>query len=174
LPEVQQAMRNSDLPVEVALAGEDQAIATGILVFIDNRIDPASGLIRLKADFPNTDRKLWPGRLVAVSLQLGSRRQVPVVPSQAVQIGQDGAHVFVVNDDRTVAYRQVVTGVRHGGETEIVRGLAAGERVVTDGHLQLVDGGMIADRSDKPTGGGTGTGTEGQNGAGSTGRDGGR
>ena len=79
-------------------------------------------------------------------------------------------------DDRTVAYRRVVTGVRHGGETEIVQGLAAGERVVTDGHLQLVDGGLIEDRSDKPAGGGngTGTGTEGQDGAGATGKDGGR
>ena len=174
LPEVQQAMGQGGLAVEVALAGSDQAVATGVLTFIDNNIDPATGLIRLKADFANTDRGLWPGRLAAVSLQLGLRRQVPVVPSQAVQIGQDGAPVVVVTDDRTVAYRRVVTGVRHGGETEIVQGLAAGERVVTDGHLQLVDGGLIEDRSDKPAGGGNETGTKGQNGANSTGKDGGR
>jgi multidrug efflux system membrane fusion protein len=174
LPEVQQAMGQGGLAVEVALAGSNQAVATGDLTFIDNSIDPATGLIRFKADFANTDRLLWPGRMVAVSLQLGHRRSVPVVPSQAVQIGQDGAHVFVARDDHTVAYRQVVTGVRHGGETEIVQGLAAGERVVTDGHLQLVDGGRIEDRSDRPAGVGNGTGNEGHRGAGANGEDGGQ
>jgi len=165
LAEVQQAMRDSGLPVEVALPGVQRAVATGILAFLDNRIDPASGLIRLKADFANADRQLWPGRLVAVALQLGLRRNVPVIPSQAVQIGQDGAHVFVVRDDHTVAYRQVTTGVRHGGDTEIEKGLAAGERVVTDGHLQLVDGGRIEDRSGQPAGGGNDANTEDRSGA---------
>jgi len=172
LPEVQQAMRQSALGVEVAQPGKQAAVATGTLAFIDNTIDPASGTIRLKADFANAGRELWPGRLAAVSLQLGHRRNVPVVPSQAVQIGQDGAHVFVVRNDGTVAFRQVTAGVRSGGETVIDKGLAAGERVVTDGHLQLVDGGRIEDRSDQPTG--TGTGTEGQGDAKAKQKDGGR
>lgn len=172
LPEVQQAMRQSALGVEVALPGHQAAVATGTLAFIDNAIDPASGTIRLKADFANAGRELWPGRLAAVTLQLGLRRNVPVVPSPAVQIGQDGAHVFIVRDDGTVAFRQVTAGIRFGSETVIDKGLAAGERVVTDGHLQLVDGGRIEDRSDQPAG--TGTGTDGQGGAKAQRKDGGR
>ncbi|KAB2890662.1 MAG: efflux RND transporter periplasmic adaptor subunit [Desulfobulbaceae bacterium] len=155
LAEVRRAMAGKRLAVSAAIPGNGRMSVDGRLTFIDNGIDPATGTIRLKAEFANAGRELWPGQLTAVTLLLGSRKGALVIPSQAVQIGQDDSHVFVVRDDDTVEYRRVVTGIAAGGETVIEGGLAAGERVVTDGHLQLVDGGAIEDRGPKPEAGKT-------------------
>ncbi len=127
--------------------------AEGALSFVDNKIDPATGTVLVKADFANTGRDLWPGQLIPVSLRLTTSRDTLVVPSQAVQTGQDGRHVYVVREDSTVEYRPVTVGAKSDGETVIEAGLKAGERVVTDGHLQLVDGGSVEDRSGKAAGG---------------------
>ncbi|RPH42282.1 MAG: efflux RND transporter periplasmic adaptor subunit, partial [Desulfobulbaceae bacterium] len=135
--------------VQVRLPAGGSRTLAGTLSFVDNTIDPATGTILVKADFANTDGELWPGGLVPVTLMLATRQGVPVVPNQAVQTGQDGAHVYVVRGDATVEYRQVVAGPKSDGQTVIEKGLKAGERVVTDGHLQLVDGGKILDRSSK-------------------------
>ena len=153
LAEVRQAMAGNRLAVSAAVPGNGGVTVNGRLTFIDNGIDPATGTIRLKAEFGNAGRELWPGQLTAVTLQLGSHKGALVVPSQAVQIGQDDSHVFVVRDDDRVEYRRVVTGIAAGGATIIEDGLTAGERVVTDGHLQLVDGGRIEDRDRKPEAG---------------------
>lgn len=118
---------------------------TGQLRFIDNSIDPTTGTILVKADFANTGRELWPGQTVAVSLQLSLHRDAILVPSQAVQIGQDGAYVYVARDDKTVSYRRVTAGAVSGVDTIIESGLAVGDKVVTNGHLQLVDGGKIVE-----------------------------
>lgn len=150
LAEVRKAMADRQLHVAAAIPGTAAAVVDGRLTFIDNGIDPAAGTIRLKAEFANAGQELWPGQLTPVTLLLGSRKGALVVPSQAVQIGQDDSHVFVVKGDDSVEYRQVVTGIASGGETVIEDGLTAGERVVTDGHLQLVDGGRIEDRGRKP------------------------
>ena len=147
LSEVQQYQAKKALEVQVKLPGKDGGAANGTLSFVDNSIDPATGTIRLKADFTNTGGALWPGQLVAISLRLTIREAAMVIPSQAVQTGQDGAHVYVVRQDSTVEYRQVVPGTKSGSETVIEEGLKVGERVVTDGHLQLVDGGKIEDRT---------------------------
>lgn len=112
----------------------------GDLVFVDNTVDPTTGMLRLKASFANGDRRLWPGQLVDVRIELTRRPDCVVVPSQAVQVGQEGTYVYVVRDDRTVGYRPVTPGMLHQGETVIESGLAAGERVVIDGQLQLADG----------------------------------
>ncbi len=155
LAELRQAMAGGQLQVAAIIPGSSTATVHGVLTFVDNGIDPATGTIRLKAEFANARGELWPGQLTAVTLLLGSRQGALVVPSQAVQTGQDDPHVFVVKDDDTVEFRQVVTGITSGGETVIEKGLAAGERVVTDGHLQLVDGGAVVDRSRKPEAGKT-------------------
>ena len=149
LAEVRQAKAKAALKVQVRPPAGGSRTLTGTLSFVDNTIDPATGTILVKADFANTDGELWPGGLVPVTLMLATRQGVPVVPSQAVQTGQDGAHVYVVRGDATVEYRQVVAGPKSDGQTVIEQGLKAGERVVTDGHLQLVDGGKVLDRSGK-------------------------
>lgn len=152
LPAVQRYLAEGPLTVQVGLPGREGGTAEGSLTFVDNKIDPATGTVLVKADFANTGRDLWPGQLIPVSLRLTTSRDTLVVPSQAVQTGQDGRHVYVVRENSTVEYRPVTVGAGSGGETVIEKGLKEGERVVTDGHLQLVDGGSVVDRSDKAAG----------------------
>ena len=77
--------------MQVRLPGNRGGTAEGVLSFVDNKIDPATGTVLVKADFANTDRDLWPGQLIPVSLRLTTSRDTLVVPSQAVQTGQDGS-----------------------------------------------------------------------------------
>ena len=145
LSAVRQQAAKGPLTVTATLAEAPDTSLTGQLRFIDNTIDPNSGTLLVKADFANKGRELWPGQTVAVSLQLSLRRDALLVPSQAVQIGQEGAYVYVVRPDNTVVYRRVEAGAVSGTATVIESGLEAGDKVVTNGHLQLVDGGKIID-----------------------------
>jgi multidrug efflux system membrane fusion protein len=123
----------------------------GTLSFIGNAVDSATGTIQLKGTFPNTDRRLWPGQFANVVLTLAVRSGAVVVPSQTIQTGQQGQYVFVVRPDLTVETRPVITGEALAGETVIVKGVLAGEKVVTDGQLRLVPGTKVEER--KGTGG---------------------
>jgi multidrug efflux system membrane fusion protein len=113
-------------------------------------VDPATGTIQLKATFANAEGALWPGQFVHAVLTLSSQPAV-LVPSQAVQPGQQGTFVFVVQDDLSVQARPVRVGRRLERETIIEEGLAAGERVVTDGQLRLVPGAKVEIKPPKPT-----------------------
>lgn len=128
------------LAVERDASGEPLA---GTLVFIDNTVDPTTGVIRLKASFANAERRLWPGQLIDVRLHLTEKPDCVVVPSQAIRVGQDGPYVYVVKEDRTVEYRPVTPGMLYKENTVIDAGLREGERVVTDGQMQLTDGASI-------------------------------
>jgi multidrug efflux system membrane fusion protein len=101
----------------------------GELTFIDNAVDVTTGTIQLKATFPNTDNALWPGQFVQVTLTLESLLQVTVVPSQAVQAGQNGDFVYVLKADQTVEVRPVLTAMAFEGGTVITNGLKAGETI---------------------------------------------
>jgi len=114
---------------------------------VDNSVDTLTGTIQLKATFPNTDSRLWPGQFVQLSLQLDELTNVVVVPSQAVQEGQNGRFVFVVGPDHTAEMRPVETSVTVQGRTAIRSGLKAGEMVVTDGQLRLAPGVTVSDQS---------------------------
>jgi multidrug efflux system membrane fusion protein len=116
---------------------------TGELFFIDNAVDTGSGTIRLKASFPNGDHRLWPGEFVRVTLRLSIRPDALVVPSQAVQNGQDGFYVFLVRPDRTVESRPVVPGLRVDQDIVIEKGLNADDIVVTEGQLRLAAGNRV-------------------------------
>jgi len=133
--------------LQVLLPGIENNALTGRFSFIDNRVDPTTGTILLKAELANEDKRLWPGLFVDVRLILTTRPDVVVVPTQAIQVGQDGAHVFVVRDDMTVEDRQIVTGTIADGETVVEAGLQPGERVVTDGQLQLQNGTRVEERA---------------------------
>jgi multidrug efflux system membrane fusion protein len=140
LPEVKRHMKSRPLQVRTVIPGEDAAPLTGELTFVDNTVDPTTGTILLKANYANGDGRLWPGQFVNVVLELTSQQDVVVVPAQAVQTGQKGQYVYVVNDDLTVEYRGVVTGITADNEVVIGEGLQSGEKVVTDGQLRLVPG----------------------------------
>ena len=122
--------------------------AVGRLTFVNNTVDPTTGTIQLKATFDNAENVLWPGQYVDVVLTLTTQPAV-VVPSQAVQPGQQGPYVFVVTPDLTVQPRPLELGRRLATETIITKGLAPGERVVTDGQLRLVPGSRVEIKSAK-------------------------
>jgi membrane fusion protein, multidrug efflux system len=114
----------------------------GALTFVNNTVDATTGTIQLKATFDNPNNTLWPGQYVDAVLTLSSATSV-VVPTQAVQAGQQGPFVFVVKPDLTVESRAVKPGRRLASETVIDSGLGGGERIVTDGQLRLVPGSRV-------------------------------
>lgn len=116
----------------------------GVLTFIDNEVAAATGTIRLRGEFPNDDRGLWPGQFVEVVLRLAEQKDAVIVPSAAIQVGQQGSYVFVVGADGTAQVRPVVEDRMEGGETVIVSGLEGGETVVTDGQIRIVPGAKVA------------------------------
>ena len=124
---------------------DDQgAPATGLINFIDNAVDPTTGQIKVKGTFPNTDRRLWPGQFVNVSVTLSTEPNAIVAPSLAVQTGQQGTYVFVVKPDQTVDLRSVVVERTSGDQSVIKSGLKPGETVVTDGQLRLNPGTKVS------------------------------
>jgi membrane fusion protein, multidrug efflux system len=129
------------LKTEALLDGGKQSVV-GDVTFMNNTVDNTTGTIQLKATFPNANNALWPGQFVDVALTLTTQRAV-VVPSQAVQAGQQGPFVFVVKPDLTVESRPVKLGRRLAKETVIDQGVTAGERVVTDGQLRLLPGSRV-------------------------------
>src|SRR3989454_8099430 len=121
----------------LALPARDSATAVqGVLSFVDNQVDTATGSVLLKGRFTNRDGTLWPGEFVSVTLVLGIQPDPIVIPSQAVLQGQQGTYVFVVNNDGT-ASTQPVTVERTLDSLTIVAGLPTGALVVTDGQLRL-------------------------------------
>jgi membrane fusion protein, multidrug efflux system len=119
----------------------------GLLSFLENTVDPTTGTIRLRATFPNTDLKMWPGQFVRVRMRLGLIEGAVVVPNQAVQTGADGSFIYVVKADRTVESRPVETGARQAQELVVTKGLREGETVVTEGQLRLAPGLRVAQRA---------------------------
>ncbi len=117
-----------------------QSPETGEISFIDNAVDMTTGTIRVKGTFQNSDRRLWPGEFVRVTIRLSMQPNALIVPNQAVQTGQDGSYVFVVKDDNVVEMRPVVAGARVDQDLVIEKGLRPGERVVTEGQLRLAPG----------------------------------
>jgi multidrug efflux system membrane fusion protein len=117
------------------------------VTFIDNAVDATTGTIRLKATFANQERRLWPGQFANVALTLAVQPDAVVVPSQALQTGQQGAFVFVVKPDATVETRRVVAARTLGNETIVASGLQAGEQVVTDGQARLTGGTKVEVRA---------------------------
>ena len=140
---IRQSAARSQLAVHVALQNDPDQRASGMLSVIDNTVDPATGTIRLKATFDNHNRLLWPGQFVDVSLTLGMQSNVVVVPAEAVQPGQRGQVVYVVNSNQTVEVRPVTVGLTRGNKVVIDKGVAAGETVVIDGQLLLVPGAKV-------------------------------
>jgi multidrug efflux system membrane fusion protein len=143
LPEVRRYRAEGTLRVEALAPQSGTLLDAGELTFFDNRVDPATGTIQLKATFPNRDAVLWPGQYVNVVLTLTTEPAAVVVPTAAVQTGQQGAYVFVVKPDQTAESRPVKVARQVERETVIAEGVAPGETVVTDGQLRLVPGARV-------------------------------
>jgi multidrug efflux system membrane fusion protein len=133
----------SRLPIRVFTSDDPNHPSEGRLSVIDNAVDSATGTIHLKGVFDNKDRRLWPGQFVNVSLTLDTIQNATVVPSEAVQAGQQGQFVYVVKPNNTAEMRVISTGRSFGNSTVIDKGVAPGETVVTDGFLRLFPGSPV-------------------------------
>jgi multidrug efflux system membrane fusion protein len=129
--------------VRVFVKGEKTARATGSLTFIDSTIDAASGTITAKAEFANENLALWPGQYVDVEVELGVEPQASIVPTVALQVGQDGLFVFVVTDEGKAEMRQVTVSGSDADKSAVTSGLRPGERVVVDGQHRLSPGAPV-------------------------------
>jgi multidrug efflux system membrane fusion protein len=150
LPDLRRYMAVRELDVEALPPNEAIAPATGRITFVDNQVDQTTGTIRIKATFPNSNRRLWPGQFVNVRVRLTSDPHALVVPSVAVQAGPEGQFIYVVKGDQTVEMRPVIVARTAGAETVVKEGVKPGETVVTDGQLRLVPGSRISIKGDTP------------------------
>jgi multidrug efflux system membrane fusion protein len=144
LPALIAGQGQGDLSVTVYSRDGAQHLADGKLAVIDSQVDTSTGMIRLKAVFPNDDRALWPGELVTARILLSIDRNATVVPAAAVQNGQNGSYVFTVKPDRTVAATPVTTGPTVGGYTALLSGVSPGQDIVLGGQSRLTNGSLVA------------------------------
>ncbi len=128
------------LKIKAFISSEAEHPEEGLLTFIDNTVDRATGTFRVKGTFPNKGKNLWPGQFINVVLSLASQPNTIVVPSEAVQTGMEGQYVFVIKSDQKAEHRPVEVIRNIDGLAVIGKGLKAGEIVVTDGQFQLVSG----------------------------------
>lgn len=152
MPEVKRQLAGGRLVVEAEVQGTAGFKEKGIVSFIDNAVDPATGTIRLKATFDNAKKQLWPGQFINLSITLAMKNNAVVVPSQAIQTGQTGQYVFVVKPDATAEIRPVVSGPVSQGMTVVEKGLQSGEQVVIDGQMRVVPGGKVEIKQPEKTG----------------------
>lgn len=145
LSRIRAQMQKGDLAVQAKPAGDDGPPEIGRLDFIDNQVDPATGMIRMKAVYPNEHRRLWPGRYAEVSLIVSTLKDAVLVPSQAIQDSQSGASVLVVRSNHTVDLRRVTTGPIVDSHIVITSGVSAGETVITDGQLRVAPGAKVVE-----------------------------
>jgi multidrug efflux system membrane fusion protein len=143
LNDIKRYASGGKLPIKAYIPNDTRGPSIGQLSFIDNTVDQATGTIKIKGEFANPDRRLWPGQFVDVVLTLASQPKAIVIPSQAIQNGQQGQFVFVVKPDMTVETRPVIVSRSSDGQSVVDKGLAPGERVVTDGQLRLVPGSKV-------------------------------
>jgi multidrug efflux system membrane fusion protein len=144
LSAVRHQSHNESLEIKAIASGDTNNAATGTLTFIDNTVDTNTGTILLKGTFPNTNTVLWPGQFVQTSLVLSNLTHAIVVPSQAVQTGQDGEFIFIVKSDDTVEARKISAGITYDGLRVIMSGVNAGETVVTDGQMKLTPNAKVS------------------------------
>ena len=146
LPDLRRYMAQRELDVEALPPNEEIAPAKGSISFVDNQVDQTTGTIRIKATFPNTNRRLWPGQFVNVNVRLYEQNDAILIPARSLQTGPNGQYVYVVRPDMTAELR-AVTVERSEGEQAVVKGLARDERVVTRGALRLAPGARVEIRA---------------------------
>jgi membrane fusion protein, multidrug efflux system len=140
---VRAALARGPVTVRAQVPGDAGTPLEGALEFVDNAIDPGTGTILLKARFDNPDLRLTPGQFVQVTLPTTHVADAITVPVVALQNSSRGSFVFVVGPDETVTQRYVTPGPVAAGQQVIAKGLAAGERVVTEGQMLLVEGAKV-------------------------------
>src|SRR5215471_3313464 len=166
LADIKRRMAAGKLGVNASFPSDEGSPEQGALVFVDNSVDRTTGTIKLKAEFRNTDLRLWPGQFTNIALTLSTHEGAVVVPSDAVQVGPNGQQVFIVKADKRVEVRPVTVGQSQAGESIISKGLAPGEMVVREGQFLLGPNSRVDIKqtasADGSTGGGQGEGKKGR------------
>jgi membrane fusion protein, multidrug efflux system len=147
LAPVRDYMEKGPLTVEATIAGAKTRTVSGRLIFVDNAVDPSTGTIRMRAEYPNEDATLWPGQFVNVSIRLYDEANAILIPAGALQTAQEGQFVYVIGKDNAAQVRKI-TVERTEGDRAVVKGLAKGELVVTRGALRLAPGMKVQVRAD--------------------------
>jgi multidrug efflux system membrane fusion protein len=143
ISEVQAAMANGPLQAMAWSQDDKTQLDVGQLAVVNNQADPGSGTIQLKAQFPNQQRKLWPGTFVNVRLVIATEHNALTVPFDAIQQGQQGSFVFVVGQDNKATVRPISVRQTFGAEALVEKGLNAGETVVLRGQYRLSPGTLV-------------------------------
>jgi membrane fusion protein, multidrug efflux system len=139
LPRVNKAFGTGPLAAEATASDSKIVLDRGTLTVINNQVDPTTGTVQLKAEFPNVDLQLWPGQFVNVRLLIDTLRRAVTVSSAAIQRGPNGPFVYVVRADGTASVRPVSVAQQDENRA-VVTGVAASEDVVTTGFAQLANG----------------------------------
>ncbi|MCL2760475.1 MAG: MdtA/MuxA family multidrug efflux RND transporter periplasmic adaptor subunit [Desulfuromonadales bacterium] len=144
---------NAKIVVDAFDRENKQKLSTGVLQSIDNQIDTTTGTVRLRAAFQNDKNELFPNQFVNARLHLETFNDAIIVPTAAIQHGNDGTFVYIVNNDKTVSVRPITVGITEGDNVSITKGVANGDLVVIEGSEKLRDGTKVdvreADQSDK-------------------------
>jgi len=144
LPVLTQAIANGELSAQALSTDSQTELDSGKLEVIDNKVDQQTGTIRLKANFPNDKRQLWPGQFVNVRVLVNTLKNVVVAPTEAVQRGPDGTFVYVVGSDNKVSVRQVKVARQDEKQAVIAEGVTPGEKLVTSGFGRLKNGASVS------------------------------
>jgi len=151
LPTLTKAIESGALTAHALSTDSQTELDVGTLKVIDNQVDQQTGTIKLKAEFPNDKRQLWPGQFVNVRLLVNTLKGVTVVATEAVQRGPDGTYVFVIGADNTVEMRNVKVSRQDEKFAVIAEGITPGEKVVTSGFSRLKDGATVSVSDGKST-----------------------
>jgi len=150
VPDINKALAAGTVPVSALSTDGTKTLSEGHLALVNNEVDQASGTIRMKATFANTDNVLWPGLSVSTRLLLDTLKQVIVVPDEAVERGPDGLYAFVVGNDDKVQQRALTVSQESDSGAVVAKGLSPGEKVVVAGQYGLSDGTLVAPIAAKP------------------------
>ncbi len=137
IEEIRERQQERPITLLCVRPDEKQTVLPGQLTFIDNHVNPDTGMLKLKGSIPNEGEKGWPGEFVRVLMHLKILEGVTTIPSNAIVLGEKGHYVFVVNEDQRVEMRMVGKSVSYEGETVIDWGIQPGDVIVTDGQLNL-------------------------------------
>ncbi|HUK60363.1 MAG TPA: MdtA/MuxA family multidrug efflux RND transporter periplasmic adaptor subunit [Stellaceae bacterium] len=152
LPQVMKRLAaGAKLPVTAYDRSNTQKLAEGTLSAVDSAIDPTTGTVKLKAEFPNTDEALFPNQFVNAELLIDTVQGTAVIPTAAVQRGQPGTFVYVVKPDNTVSVQKVTLGPQAGENVAVSQGLSPGDKIVVDGADKLREGAKVVLRSEQGT-----------------------
>jgi multidrug efflux system membrane fusion protein len=144
LPDLRAAMAKGEVKVSAII--DDSRKQSGAMAFIENTVDQNTGTVTGKAKIANANEGLWPGQFVKAEIMLGIEPSALAVPAAAVQLGPQGPYVFVVKDGTVAELRPIVLSRTQNGQSVVANGLKAGEQVVVDGQLRLVNGAAVAVR----------------------------